>query len=544
VNNRDLRGLARGSALSLALSVCAQGCTIGVTVILARRLGAADVGRYAQAQAVLALLGILTLGGLKAGLTRFVATQRATGDIGAVHGTVHAGVGFALGASVLCGGVLAAFAQPLASGAFHDPGMSGTLRLVAITLPFASATDAAMAASQGFRRMRAYAMVQLFLEPTLRIALTALLVVLGYGVGGAMVALVISNVVACTVAVVAISRQLGPRADTIRYEVRALFAFSVISWFASLATTGLIWADTVLLGILARATDVGVYNVATRLVMLAAFVMVPINQSVSPRIAHASRLDDRTALSQLYRVATSWIVRLSLPAFIVLFAFPRELLHFFGRAFVVGATVTVVFAVGKLVDASTGPCSVMLNMSGRPVHNMLTNVLALVLNIGLNLYLIPRHGVLGAAIAWTVSLIVANAVRVLAVRHLYHLMPFDRTTANGLLAGAGALAVALALRPLVGAPPALAAALATYFAGVLLTMSGSDRETVRSLVRRGPRPRPLIPEVPPQASRRTTRGCGLLRPHPAHEFELAHSSCRCPGIEARSVPPIHERRRS
>jgi O-antigen/teichoic acid export membrane protein len=544
VSDRDVRGLARGSALSLVLSVCAQGCTIGVTVVLARRLGAADVGRYAQAQAVLALLGILTLGGLKAGLTRFVATQRAAGDMGAVHGTVRAGMGFAVIASVLCGGVLAVLAQPLAVHAFHDPGLTGPLQLVAVTLPFASATDAAMAASQGYRRMRTYAVVQLFLEPTLRIVLTALLVVLGYGVRGALVALLISNVVACSIALVAVARQLGPATAPIRYTVRRLFSFSVISWFASLATTGLIWADTVLLGLLAKNTDVGVYNVATRLVMLAAFVMVPINQAVGPRIAHASQLDDRGALGQLYRVATSWIVRLSLPAFIVLFAFPKELLHFFGRGFVIGASVTVVFAVGKLVDAATGPCAVMLNMSGRPLHNMLTNVLALALNIGLNLYLIPRHGVLGAAIAWSVSLIVANVVRVLAVRHLYGLLPFNRATAQGLMAGAAALGVALALRPVVGALPALAAAMATYLGAVLLAMSADDRDTFRSLVRRSPPPRPVTPVPPLQALRRVTRGCGLLRPHPAHEFDLAHASCRCPGIEARTVSPVYERRRS
>src|SRR3954452_2312836 len=360
--------MARGSALSLALSVCAQTCAVGVTLILARQLGAADLGRYAQAQALLALLGLLALGGLRAGLTRFVATQRVDGDVAAVHGTVRVGLLMSGVASAVLGAVLFLLAEPLAVSVFHDDGLVTPLRMVAVTLPFATIADAALAATQGFRRMRAYAVIQLLIEPCLRIALTAAAIAAGFGVFGALVALFVSNAVAAVLAVGILQRMLTPLKGPARYAVRQLLSFSMVSWSPSLATTGLIWAYTVLLGILTKNTDVGIYNVATRLVILAVFVMTPINQAVGPRIAHLAHEGNLVELRRVYAVATGWIVRLSLPAFVVLVVYPEDLLRLFGPAFVTGATVTVVLAIGKMVDAATGPCAVLLNMSGRPKY--------------------------------------------------------------------------------------------------------------------------------------------------------------------------------
>lgn len=553
MSDRDVRGMARGSALSLALSVCAQACTMGVTLVLARQLGAADVGRYAQVQALLALLGIITLGGLRAGLTRFVATQRADGDLGAVHGTVRAGIAFAGVTSIVAGAALIVYAHPIAAGAFHDEKLTELLRLVGVTLPFASLTDVAISASQGFRRMRVYAVVQLFIEPTIRISLTALAIMLGAGVRGAVYSLLASNVIAAGLALTALMRLLGPCRSRVRYAIRDLMSFSFISWFATLATTGLIWADTVLLGILAKSSAVGVYNVATRLVMLAAFVMTPINQTVGPRIAHVSQLHDVAGLQRMYRVATGWIVRLSLPAFIILLAFPRELLRLFGASFAIGATVTVVFALGKLVDAATGPCSVMLNMTGRPAVNMAANLFALVLNVGLNLLLIPRYGVVGAAIAWTVSLVVVNAIRVVAVYALLGVLPFDAATCRSIVAAVGALGVAHSLRGVAGLGLAALLALALYVASVGLDLTPDDRLTIDSFRRRRTAStrddtrREVAPslslgavaQAPPGAApvpgvlrKPVEGGCGALRAHEAHVFSVRGRRSFCPGIES------------
>jgi O-antigen/teichoic acid export membrane protein len=218
--------------------------------------------------------------------------------------------------------------------------------------------------------------------------------------------------------------------------------------------------------------------------------MPPINASFGPYVAHLHHRGDAAGLRQTYGIATSWIVRLSLPAFVALLVYPRDLLHLFGHGFRAGATVTVILAAGKLVDAATGPCGLMLNMSGRPAINMADNISVLILNVLLNLWLIPTHGIVGAAVAWSVSLLFVNVARVSQVWFIMRILPFDIGVLKGLFAGAAGLTVALVVDQIL---PESALELVMGMGLMLLTYVGvvvalgitrEDRMVLRSLTSR------------------------------------------------------------
>ncbi len=483
------RGLARGGSLNLVAAAANQAAVFLLTFFLARRLGDAELGQYAQATAFLALLSLLALSGLRAGLTKFVATHLVDGDAGGVRGTVRLGLALTVVGGVLLGALLAAFAEPIAA-AFNDPALVVGLRSVGISLPAAVLLEAALAATQGWRTQKPYALIGYLYEPSARLVLTVLLVLGGLGINAAFIAMPISIWTATIAALIWLGRLVRHLpAAPVSYRPKALFSFSSISWLAALATTGLIWADTLLLGLLSGSAQVGIYNVATRLVMLAAFVMAPINSAFQPYIAHLFHQGKTGDLEHLYRTTTSWIVRLSLPAFIALLVFPQRMLELFGPQFVAGASVTMILALGKLVDAATGPCGLMLNMSGRVRTNMVDNVVALVLNVALNLWLIPAYGINGAAVAWAVSLTLVNAARVEQVRRSLGVLPFDRATAKGVLAGLVALLAAVGVRSLVPITGQLLIGLPVLFLvyfGVLvaLRIDPDDRATLRAVAGR------------------------------------------------------------
>ncbi len=259
---------------------------------------------------------------------------------------------------------------------------------------------------------------------------------------------------------------------------------------AGLASSGLIWADTLILGFYGSSEDVGLYNVATRLVVLATFVMLPINSSFAPRIADLYQRGEIGTLARSYGVATSWILRLSLPAFVLLVLFPDALLRLFGgKAFVAGATVTVILAAGKLVDATTGPCGLMLTMSGRPALAMIDNIGVLVANVALNIWLIPRHGILGSAVAWALSLALVNLTRLTQVWWTMRMVPFGAGVGKGVLAGAGAFAVGLAVQRTVPEPVSLmvgAGVVGAVYVGLVaaLGVTTEDRLLLRTLISR------------------------------------------------------------
>jgi capsular exopolysaccharide synthesis family protein len=489
-SDSQILGLARGGGLNLIGAVCNQLAVLGITLLIARELGRAQLGRYAQAYAIMALLGLLSLSGLRTGLLRFVAVHRADRDPGAVRGVVRLGIALTTGASLLLATGLYLAAPWLVGVAFDDDErLVVALRFVALTLPAVTLTDIALAATQGFRTMKPHALIGLMFEPLARLGLTALLLSRGLGLRGAMAALAVSSAMAAVLAVVVLYRLLGAPTMPTRYRLRELFRFSMVSWVASLATSGLVWADTILLGIFRPSAEVGVYSVATRLVTLATFVMPAINTSFGPRIADLYHRGQTASLRRAYAAATSWILRLSLPAFVALITFPSELLRVFGNGFRVGATVTVILAVGKFIDAGTGPCGLMLNMSGRPLWNMVDNITVLVLNIALNLVLIPRYGMVGAAAAWAVALGLVNVARLAQVWWAMRMLPFDAGVLRGLVAGAGAFVAAVLVRrwvePPLEFPIGLVAIAGCYLLLVVLQgLSAEDRLVLGAMMAR------------------------------------------------------------
>jgi hypothetical protein len=131
----------------------------------------------------------------------------------------------------------------------------------------------------------------------------------------------------------------------------------------------------------------------------------------------------------------------------------------------------------------------MLTMSGRPALVMIDNLVALGLNIGLNIWLIPQYGILGCAAAWAVSLGLVNLARVTQVWLTMRMLPFGAEIAKGLAAGGAAFTIALAVQRTLTGPPALlagAVTVAVVYLSVLviLGITSEDRVLLRTLALR------------------------------------------------------------
>lgn len=484
----DVGRMGRGGGLNVVGAAFNQGSLFVIMVLLAWGTSGADVGRYAMCYALLTILSLMSLGGLRATLTRFVAMRLADADPGAVRGTIRLGMGVALAFSLVTAALLALASQWVADQ-LQEPGLRAGVLLVALALVPFTLEGGALAATQGWRSQRAFTLIGSIIHPGLRLALTALAMWQGWGLTGALWSIVAASWVGAVLSLAALAGRLRRvERATATYDPRPMASFAAISWLSTLATTGLVWADTLILGYLASAEDVGIYTVATRLVSLAIFVLNPINSAFVPHVAHLYHLGDRDGVAQVLGAANRWIMRLSVPAFVLLLVFPEQLLSLFGSGYQSGAAVTIILALGQLANAAAGPCGSLLNMTGRVKVSLADNVAALVINVVLNFVLIPRYGVVGSAIAWTASLVLVNLAKWIQVRRLVGIRARGTALASTLLAALPAAAVAVAfglllegpIRTLLIAGPCVVA----IYVGVLLAkgLEPDDRQLVAGLV--------------------------------------------------------------
>jgi O-antigen/teichoic acid export membrane protein len=90
--------------------------------------------------------------------------------------------------------------------------------------------------------------------------------------------------------------------------------------------------------------------------------------------------------------------------------FPKFCLWTFGKGFTTEEAIIVfiIVTLGQAVNVLTGPVTVLLNMTGRQKVTMYYALATVVIDVGLNLILIPMYGIIGAAIATAVSRTILN----------------------------------------------------------------------------------------------------------------------------------------
>jgi O-antigen/teichoic acid export membrane protein len=111
------------------------------------------------------------------------------------------------------------------------------------------------------------------------------------------------------------------------------------------------------------------------------------------------------------------------PLYLTLAVFGPVVLRIFGPEFVAGSSALLVLSLGMLFGLATGNVTVMLLMGGKSSWNLLNAAGAVILNIGLNLLLVPRIGIAGAAFAWAASILLENTAAVIQLRILLRLNP-------------------------------------------------------------------------------------------------------------------------
>ena len=490
---RELRALARGSAVNFAGVVAANGAQFGLLLVLSRMAGQTTAGVFFEGLAAVRLMTVVALFGMDSVAVRWVAIHDARGNRPRSAGTLRfaLGVGLTLSVVALAASYLAA---PELARVFGAPEFAAFFRVMSLSIPLFVAETILIAATRGTGRMRSYALVDQVLDNVSRMVAVAVALALGFGLTGTAWAVVLASALTLSAAVLSswrlVTVRSGPRVDS----AHELTRYSSFQWLAGLLVTGLVWADSLLLGIWRSPSDVAVYSVSTRTIMLGMVFVIPIGTAMQPTIARLYELRDMRALEAVYSSATKWTSVAGAPAMIFLAVYSSQVLTaLYGHQYARGATVLEILAVAQIVNAASGPCGQVVSMVGRSDLVFANSLAALALNIVLNVILIPEIGMVGAALAWAAAIILVNILRIYQVWRVLHVHPFHRwpravALALGVFAGAAVVA-SLGLdrwTPLVDVIAGALAASAAY-AVALRTLGVASLATgTRVLAARGP----------------------------------------------------------
>ena len=175
------------------------------------------------------------------------------------------------------------------------------------------------------------------------------------------------------------------------------------------------WSDTLLVSHFLEEDQVGVYRLTFKLAALVTLVQAAVNSYAAPLFAERHAVGDQRGLRDALRHATLLNVAFSVPAFVAIVVLGPMVLHWFGPEFAHGQSCLLWLAIGQLSMTLCGPVMYVLNMTGfERIGNRILWSTALI-NIALNVWIIPRHGIEGAAFATALSLALWNGAAAWAV---------------------------------------------------------------------------------------------------------------------------------
>lgn len=451
-----LLAVARGGGILAVGQLLEFVGRLGVAFLLSRALGADGYGLYIMAISVATILGGVSTLGLDRAMVRYVAILADRRDSPGLWGTLQIGFWFSGLAAASIGLGLFVAADGIATVIFDEPDLTRPLRLMAIVMPFLTVSNVLRGVAHGFRQMGITVLAENVIQTVVRLGLLALLVL--WSSLDVMAALIIFGIsdVAGSMVMIFLLEKIVPHEKENRVEARRdgreIVGFALPLWLSGMLRQFRRNIEVLLLGALTVASNVAVFAIAARVTLVGRIAYLSTLAAVKPVIAALHDRGDRAALGHLYATATRWTLSLSIPFFVVVVFLGEPILELFGPDFTAGSTALLVLAGAELVNAGTGICGSLIDMTGHARLKLVNSVVWFIVQVGGAALLIPRWDVLGAAIATFAAISVVNIATIVQMVVLENLWPYDRSFWKPLLAGLGAVGAGLA-SALVGPAP-------------------------------------------------------------------------------------------
>jgi O-antigen/teichoic acid export membrane protein len=488
----NLGRVARGAGISSFGQGLGRVLAYVTQVVLARMFGPAQYGFFALGVTIVGFATLVAQAGLPNPVVRFVAQYETDGDAPRVRGTILLALGVSFAISLVLSILMFLGAGFLADKVLSKPSIDATLRAFSISVPFVTLMTMALWGTLGFRTIKYLTLVRDFLQPLATLVLIVAFYPLGAQILGAVVAYVVATILGTVLAFYYLIRMFP---ELLKWDVPPIFESQKIfsdarKVFVALSAEYLnAWTGVIVLGILGTSAEVGIFNAVARTALVSGILYTAWTDVFSPVVSSLYGRGQLGELDHLYMDVSRWIFTSGLAVFWVTALLSKDILLVFGDAFVSGWVAMIIMAGGQFLNMAIGATNRVLLMTGHQRAYMVAMVASVVTGFVASFALVPLYGLLGAALAYMGTTVLASVITLTAIRRAMNLWPYNREYLRPLIAGFLAAALVLLARWFLPVPAGVTAILVVaplfmvcfVLVLMILGLTPSDRQLLRSL---------------------------------------------------------------
>ncbi len=418
--DKHFKELLKGASSAFILKLA--GMTIGYISLLyiTNRYGATNYGILALCMTILSIFTLLPKFGMENAVVRIVGELHTQGKYFEIYHVLKTVVCFTFVLSLLSASLLYFSSGVIANSLLHKPSLHSYLQIIAIAIVSTIFITVAAAYFQGIRNTKSFVFIQTILN---QIFFLLFLVTNGFlGLTENIVLVyVFANIISSIISILLLFNNLKNRNSIqenmpISYEffkiIHLAFPMLLAGSFALLMR----WTDILMLGMYKTEADVGIYSAAQRVAGLTSLSLIAINAIAAPKFVQFYSQKDMTGLERIAKQSTKLIFFTSFPLLVIFFIFPHQIMHIFGSEFIQGASTLMILSIGQFINAVSGSVGYIMQMTDHQKIFQNVILIATIINIVLNYFLIPAYGIEGAAFASIISMVFWNVTLVIFIK--------------------------------------------------------------------------------------------------------------------------------
>lgn len=362
----------RPQITSMVLMVIGVLAGFAVTYMIGRNLGLEAIGQYAVITQTAMFIGVFGLFGLDQSAVRHFSkavAERKPIALAVLLRFLGTGFGImtALAFALVVGGL------PLWERLFDnvvDPGLLGVLAIMTVGRGGALLLNGLLRSQHRFGI--GMSLTAIFMPGASAIAL-------GTGiattVGEALWAAAFGTVAAVIVGLITISSHVGTGENTTSIPMRAIFASSLPLWGVGLIQSLNDWYTLTISARMLGAADAGLFRVGVQVAGPMQMAAGSLFAIYAAQISTAFHAGDRAKAAKIARSAVMLSSAIVLPLAVAILFGGEFLLAQIGSEFVAAYRVMAILVIGQTAFTLTGPCGLLLAMSGHERINLLISLL-------------------------------------------------------------------------------------------------------------------------------------------------------------------------
>lgn len=475
--NSIRRRILSGGFHFLLSNVAAKAFGFGFIIIAARFLGTVQFGVLVLGMSVMQLTGKIAAFGLPNTIQRFLSGQFTS------EKEKYYGVILVFATTTSTGAVIALFmlAPSVSGGIFDEPALTSPLRILAAgLLPFI--TFSIGRAVLQAREQAGEVAIANAIGGASKLGISFLLFwFVTDSDAGAWVLVGSYTVGSLTAWYFVWMNEVQPAFTVNSVRFKQIGSYSVPLVVVGLGFYVSQQADRFMLGWLSTSSDVGMYTAASTLALIMTISMRSLGQIFMPMASESYEKRNHESLARSFLTVTRWSSLAGTGCFLVFCGGGLWVLQLYGAEY---ATPTVYWALLiisglYLVVTMVGPTGVLLQMTDYHRVESINTVLFVILNIGLNYLFIPRLGIIGAALATSLSGIIRNIIQLIEIYRWLSIQPIGRVTLG--FSSLTLIGVGVVLGTSPGSVVALVASAALLLVTIGLFLWSASSEEIRLL---------------------------------------------------------------